>query len=227
MKTITRKKPVEEIENLLGRAKKIALVGCGTCPAVTGTGGVEEVMEMSRVLSERGYEVMGERVISVACEPLPMEGRKDMESFLREPESILVLSCSLGVRSVSAYTPRPVLPALDTLFVGREEEPGVFVEECAQCGECVLGYFGGICPVVHCAKSLFNGPCGGSSGGKCEVDPRLPCGWQVIYDRMKDLGRLDELRRVFPVKDWSKSVSGGRRRLDLAETVRGVDEGGK
>jgi hypothetical protein len=116
---------------------------------------------------------------------------------------------------ISDYTALPVLPGLNTLFIGREAEPGFFVEECAQCGDCVLGDNAGICPIVHCAKSLFNGPCGGSVEGKCEVDPNLPCGWQLIYDRMKALGRLQELSEIRPYKDWSKSLSGGARRMRI------------
>lgn len=215
MKSMTRQKNMEEIIRLLGKARKVSLVGCGTCPTMAETGGLRQVEEMAREMEGREVIVASQTVIPVACEPLPAQARKDFQSQLEDAQAILVLSCSLGVRMVSDYTDLPVLPALDTLFIGREAEPGFFVEECAQCGECVLGDYGGICPIVHCAKNLFNGPCGGSVGGKCEVDPGLPCGWQLIYDRMKALGRLEELSIIRPCKDWSKSLSGGARRIRI------------
>jgi ferredoxin len=215
MKSITQQKSSEEIISTLGSARKVALVGCGTCPTMAETGGLNEVNEMAARLGEEGFEVVSSTVIPVACEPLPLEGRGEFVALLPDAEAVLVLACSLGVRMVADYTGLPVLPALNTLFIGREAEPGLFVEECAQCGDCVLGDNGGICPIVHCAKSLFNGPCGGSVGGKCEVSANLPCGWQLIYDRMKALGRVDELAGIRPYKDWSKSVSGGARRMRI------------
>ncbi len=215
MKSITRQKDREEILRLLGKASKVSLVGCGTCPTMAETGGLRQVEEMSRELEEMGVTVVSHAVLPVACEPLPAEARKGFQPLLEDAQAVLVLSCSLGVRMVSEYTDHPVLPGLDTLFIGREAEPGFFVEECAQCGECLLGDYAGICPIVHCAKSLFNGPCGGSVAGKCEVDPGLPCGWQLIYDRMKALGRLEELSLIRPYKDWSKSLSGGARRMRI------------
>lgn len=215
MKSITQQKNLEEIIRTLGKARKVVLVGCGTCPTMAETGGVKEVKEMSSRLGDEGIKAVSDTVIPVACEPLPLEGREEFAETLAGAEAVLVLACSLGVRMVSDYTSIPVLPALNTLFIGREAEPGFFVEECAQCGDCVLGDNGGICPIVSCAKGLFNGPCGGSVGGKCEVSSDLPCGWQLIYDRLKALGRMDELSMVRPYKDWSKSLSGGARRMRI------------
>ena len=216
MKSITQQKNLEEITQSLGLVNRVALVGCGTCPTMAGTGGVYEVKELASRLEQEGFKVVSDTVIPVACEPLTSEGSRDFQELLGEAEAVLILSCSLGLRAIADYTSLPVLPALNTLFIGRESEPGFFVEECAQCGECVLGDTAGICPLVHCAKSLFNGPCGGSVGGMCEVDPKaLPCGWQLIYDRLKALGRLDELAVIRPYKDWSKSVSGGARRMRI------------
>jgi hypothetical protein len=215
MKSITQQKSIEEIKALLGSARKVFLVGCGTCPAMAKTGGLNEVGEMAASLAGEGIEAVSRTVIPVACEPLPREDRGDLAGSLAEAQAVLVLACSLGVRMVSDYTDLPVLPALNTLFIGREAEPGYFVEECAQCGDCVLGDNGGICPIVHCAKSLFNGPCGGSVGGKCEIDAKLPCGWQLIFDRMKALGRVEELSAIRPYKDWSRSLSGGARHMRI------------
>jgi hypothetical protein len=59
----------------------------------------------------------------------------------------------------------------------------------------------------------MNGPCGGSTKGKCEINKELDCAWQLILDRLEALGRLDEYERVIPVKDWSTERAGGPRKL--------------
>ena len=70
----------------------------------------------------------------------------------------------------------------------------------------------GVCPIARCAKSLLNGPCGGSSNGKCEVDKELDCGWQLIIDRLKELNQMDRYEEIIPVKDWTSSRDGGPRK---------------
>jgi hypothetical protein len=69
----------------------------------------------------------------------------------------------------------------------------------------------GIGPITRCAKRLFNGPCGGSRDGKCEVNPDLDCAWQLIYDRAKALGALDKLQAIAAPHDWSTGIDGGPR----------------
>jgi hypothetical protein len=217
MKSITAQKPLEELLENLGKVKKVFIAGCGTCPTMMGTGGVEQVSSLAEMLEESGKKVTGSIVLPVACEPLPFEARREFLSMVRGTEAVIVMSCAYGVRAVADLLEIPVLPALNTLFTGREAEPGVFVEECSQCGDCVLALTGGICPITRCAKSLFNGPCGGSVAGKCEIDGGVPCGWQLIYDRLKALGRLSQMEVIIPARDWSTSFSGGPRRYSLDE----------
>jgi hypothetical protein len=119
------------------------------------------------------------------------------------------------VQTIAMYADKPVYPALNTMFIGKEEAPGQFIEVCMQCGSCVLARTVGICPLVRCAKSLLNGPCGGSVEGKCEVSPDIPCAWQLIYDRLAALGQLDTLEEIVPLRDWSTSREGGPRRITI------------
>ena len=105
------------------------------------------------------------------------------------------------------------LPGLNTTFLGQPVEQGVWHERCQACGNCVLALTGGICPIARCSKSLLNGPCGGSQKGKCEVDPNIDCAWQLIYDRLKALGRLELMMQINPIKDWSTSRDGGPRHI--------------
>ena len=225
MKSITAFKPLEEILKSLGKAKNVYIAGCGTCPAMMKTGGLAEVLAMRDQLETNGKKVTGHTVIPVACEPLSYEARKQLAAGLAKAEAVLVMSCSYGIITVGDYTDLPVLPALNTLFTGREGEPGLFIEECRQCGDCVLGRTGGICPVTRCAKSLFNGPCGGSVAGKCEIDPKIPCAWQQIHDRLKALGRMDLLYEIEPIKDWSSSWEGGPRRVEIPPQELGMKTG--
>jgi len=215
MKTITAQKPFEEIETSLSEADKIYLVGCGTCATVCHTGGKSEVLEMKDKLETAGKSVTGWMVIPTACDELTRDALKDSAKDIEDADCILVMACAFGVQTVTLYMEKPVFPALNTLFIGREESPGYFTEVCMQCGSCVLAKTAGICPMVRCAKSLLNGPCGGSVDGKCEIDPDTPCAWQMIYDRLAALEQLDKLEEIEPIKDWSTSHSGGPRKVTL------------
>ena len=92
-------------------------------------------------------------------------------------------------------------------------QPAQQEERCAGCGDCVLGRTGGVCPVARCSKRIFNGPCGGSTKGKCEIDPNVDCAWQLIWDRLKALGRTDLYSEIIPAKDWRSAKDGGPRRI--------------
>ena len=217
MITITKQKPLEEILPSLGKGKKVYIIGCGTCATICHTGGKAEVLEMKEKLEAEGKKVTGWMVIPTACDELTREALAENAEAIQQADAILVMSCAFGVQTVTMYSDKPVYPALNTLFVGKEETPGHFIEVCMQCGNCVLATTVGICPLVRCAKSLLNGPCGGSVDGKCEVSPDTPCAWQLIYDRLKALGQLDKMEEIVPVRDWSTSTSGGPRRFVLTD----------
>ncbi|MFC2017239.1 methylenetetrahydrofolate reductase C-terminal domain-containing protein [Chloroflexota bacterium] len=215
MKTITEQKPLEEFMQSLETYEGIYLIGCGTCATMCHTGGKSEVLEMKDKLEAAGKKVTGWMVIPTACDELTKDALSENARGVEAANGILVMACAFGVQTVAFYTDKPVYPALNTLFIGKEESPGYFTEVCAQCGSCVLAQTAGICPLVRCAKSLLNGPCGGSVGGKCEIDPDIPCAWQLIYDRLAAMGQLDKLEEIEPVKDWSTSHSGGPRKITI------------
>jgi ferredoxin len=217
MITITKTKPLEEILSSLGKAKKLYLIGCGTCATICRTGGKSEVLAMKAKLEAEGLKVTGWMVIPTACDELTRDALKAEARAIEAADAILVLTCAFGVQTVSLYSDKAAYPALNTLFVGKEESPGHFIEVCMQCGNCILATTVGICPLVRCAKSLLNGPCGGSVDGKCEVSPDVPCAWQLIYDRLKALGQLDKMDEIVPVRDWSTSSSGVPRRIVLTD----------
>ena len=214
MITITEQKPFEEVVQSLGTSEAVYIIGCGACATMLHTGGKAEVLEMKEKLEQAGKKVTGWMVIPTACDQLTAVALTEAGEALQAADGILVMSCAFGMQTVGFYSDRQVYPALNTLFVGKEEGPGHFVDVCMQCGDCVLASTAGICPLVRCAKGLLNGPCGGSVGGRCEVDADTPCAWQTIYDRLAAQGRLAELAEIQPVKDWGVSSSGGPRRFE-------------
>lgn len=202
MKSITKQKPFDEVEQLLDRFDRVYIIGCGTCATMTRTGGIDQVLEMKEQLQEQGKLVTGWTVIPTACDEMTEVALKENDEAIKNANCILVMACALGVHRLSLYISKPVIPALDTLFIGMEDSPGNFHEVCAQCGQCVLGETAGICPLTACHKGLLNGPCGGTDNGKCEVDKEKDCAWTLIYQRLKEQGRLDLMRKYHPPKNY-------------------------
>jgi len=202
MKSITKQKPFDEVEQLLDRFGRVYIIGCGTCATMTRTGGIDQVLEMKEQLQEQGKLVTGWTVIPTACDEMTEVALKENDEAIKNANCILVMACALGVHRLSLYISKPVIPALDTLFMGVEDSPGNFHEVCAQCGQCVLGETAGICPLTACHKGLLNGPCGGTDNGKCEVDKEKDCAWTLIYQRLKEQDRLDLMRKYHPPKNY-------------------------
>jgi ferredoxin len=217
---VAERKPLEQILEAVGPAERILLAGCGTCVAVCMAGGEREVAvlasELRMALSLRGRELETAEVTPLRqCDP---ELLGELEQRAGEVDLVLSMACGAGVQMVAErLAPRRVVPALDTRFLGVTEEPGYWAEYCQACGDCLLDLTGGICPVARCSKGMLNGPCGGSVGGRCEIDPDLPCAWQLIHDRLAAQGRLHLLRRVLPARDWRPSGHGGPRRQRRGE----------
>jgi len=210
---ITEQKPLEEILSFLKDEKTIFIVGCAQCATVCKTGGEDEVKAMSQKLEAQGKKVNGWMVIDPACHSVEVkkgfQGNKDK---VVSSDGILVMACGNGVQSVKDSGERikmekPLHPGCNTLFLGEVVRTGYFEEKCSLCGDCVLELTGGICPLTRCSKGLLNGPCGGSSEGKCEADRERDCGWSLIYEELKKRGRLDKMRGLQPAKDYSKHIS--------------------
>jgi hypothetical protein len=45
------------------------------------------------------------------------------------------------------------------------------------------------------------------------VNPDLECGWQLMHDRAKELGVLDQFGEIVPPHDWSTGLDGGPRKV--------------
>lgn len=206
---ITEQKPIAEILDSLEGCAKIFLVGCGECSTTCKTGGKDEVSAMKAELEKQGKAVVGMCIPNAPCiaAQTKTEFAKNMRA-LREAEAILVLACGLGTQSVkdNDRLGLVVLPGCNTLFGALMDAQGNFVEKCSMCAECVLAETGGICPITLCPKGLLNGPCGGMSKGKCEVDKDKDCAWVLIYKELEKRKKLEDFKRIKPPKDFKKST---------------------
>ena len=209
---ITTKKPFEEILGAIKNSKKITIVSCNTCAAMCQTGGEEGAKEMAEKLEKNGFEIKTVIVPEEVCDNrVMMKDFRKIEEELNDTDAILTLSCGLGVASIVQTLEKkhpniPVFIGTNTEFMGMTERIGRFYMRCRGCGDCLLNETGGICPITTCAKSLMNGPCGGMVKGKCEVgNYERDCGWVLIYERLKQLGRLDLFSKLRDPVDWSKS----------------------
>ena len=195
IRSITQRKKEDEIDELLNGLGRVFIIGCGTCVTLTHTGGDPEVREMSEKLSEKGKLITGHLVLPVACDNLTEQALGECSPQMDQADALLIMTCAFGVQTIANRSKKLVIPALDTLFMGKETALGQFDEICIQCGTCILGETGGICPVTSCHKGLVNGPCGGTNNGKCEIDNAKDCAWTLIYNRLKELSRLDGMRK--------------------------------
>jgi len=210
IRSITRQKSEEEIDRLLDGLGRVFILGCGTCVTLTRTGGDPEVKAMKERLSSQGRLVTGEAVLPVACDNLTGEALKEYGRQIDQADVLLIMTCAFGVQTIARQLKKMVVPALDTLFIGKESAIGQFDEICTQCGTCILGETGGICPVTSCHKGLVNGPCGGTNNGKCEIDPEKDCAWTLIYNRLKELDRLDSMRTLQKPRNHQGEPSPGK-----------------
>ena len=217
---VGEQKPFEEVWEMVKDHKQLTVFGCNTCVAVCHQGGNKEAGILAAQLRMRASQddVDIEIIDSGIERQCEHEFFEKTEELVQKSEAVLSLACGIGVQFMAGkYPSTPIYPALNTTFLGDVPETGVFTEKCQACGDCVLGVTGGICPVSRCAKRLFNGPCGGSTTGKCEISKETECAWQLVVDRLEALGCMDNYEKLMPLKDWSKDRSGGPRSFKLED----------
>jgi len=202
----TEPKPVAEIVDSLSDAAGVFIVGCTGCPVGCDVGGQKWVDDMTEALTGAGKKITGSCLVELLCNKalVGIKLGRYAEQIIAA-DAVLVGSCGVGVQAVGNMVARRAVPALDTICLGDYQGLWPGEERCAECGQCVLAYTGGLCPITLCAKGLVNGQCGGTGDdGACEVSSDHPCGWKLIYDRLKELGRLDDMRRMVDPRDYRK-----------------------
>ena len=204
---LSQQKPFEELIGYLEGENSIFILGCNGCAQSSGSGGPVQVSEMKTRLEEAGKKVTGTKVIEFLCnKALVKSGLRRRVEEVVAADSMLVMTCGIGVQAVAASVNRVCHPACNTINLGGSRGEWKGRERCFECGDCVLDYTGGICPLTACTKSLLNGACGGASNGMCEVSPDRPCGWELIYQQAKSKNQLDKLRKFIVAKNFNKMM---------------------
>jgi ferredoxin len=213
---IAERKPLDEIVQMTMNHGRILVLGCRGCVSVCSAGGEREVeilaslLRMGRKKEGKPVEVLEGSLVR-QCDK---EYIDEIDKWDGQYDAILSMACGVGVNFIANLRPMDlVFPAVNTSFFGGSAEQGVWAEQCAGCGNCILHLTGGLCPVARCAKSLMNGPCGGSVGGRCEINAEVPCIWQSIHDRLERIGRKEQLLEVSPIRDWRSAGHGGPRKV--------------
>ncbi|MBN1177308.1 MAG: methylenetetrahydrofolate reductase C-terminal domain-containing protein [Dehalococcoidales bacterium] len=205
---LSEQKPFEEILGYLDGEKSVFILGCNGCAQSSGSGGPVQVEEMKKKLEEAGKKVTGTKVIDFLCEKaLVKSGLRGRVDQVAAADSILVMTCGIGIQAVAAAVNKVCHPACNTVNLGGSRGEWRGSERCQECGQCLLDYTGGICPITACTKSLVSGACGGASNGKCELSPDRDCGWELIYSRLKEKGQLDKLKAFVDPLDQGKLLA--------------------
>jgi ferredoxin len=214
---VAKRKPIDEIKEMLKPYQKILVLGCGSCVAVCMAGGEKEAgllatelqmaFDMDKTLpTEIGTPPRSAKQIDnlTVLRQCDREYIEEVKAKLAQYDAILSIACGVGVQYTAEVLngEKVLLPGLNTTFLGATIQPGTWMERCRACGDCILDEYGGVCPVTMCSKSLMNGPCGGHEKGKCEVDRTRDCGWVLIYERLKKLNKLELIKAIHKPKNY-------------------------
>jgi len=225
---VAEQKPLEEIRQMIAPYERVLILGCGTCMTVCGAGGEREVSFLHgalRVAQAKGQDdthTFSEYTVKRQCDSEFLDSLVDK---VGDVDAILSLGCGIGVQAVAErFSELPVLPGVNTSFMGMASEWGVWDERCAACGDCRLDETGGICPITRCTKGILNGPCAGTKNGKCEANKDMDCAWVLIYKRLEGLQQLDKMRRYYPPRNF-RAIPRPKRLISKANVDAGEDDG--
>ena len=213
---IAKPKPIEEIIEQVRDKKRVLIAGCDGCVTVCESGGMKEVQVLASALrmyfKQAGIDkVVEETSLTRQCDKPYIS---ELQDSIGNYDAVVSLACGAGVQFLAEmYRGKVILPGVNTCFIGVTEQKGEWTERCQACGECILATTGGICPIARCSKRMSNGPCGGSSDGKCEVGKDIACGWHLIYERLKELDELQRFEQPTEPKNWATSRDGGPRKI--------------
>ncbi len=132
---VGQQKPLAEIKAEVAPFSRLLVLGCGTCVKTCFAGGEDEVA----ILASSLRLAFGKDGRQIKIEELTVE-RQCEDEFLKEAaeaiarnDAVLSLACGAGVQMTAArYAKTPVLPGVNTTFIGILEKQGLFAEKC--CG---------------------------------------------------------------------------------------------
>lgn len=225
-------KPLTELLNLIISFKKVLVFGCDSCVTIGRVGGEASIRATLTAL-ELGLAQQGKTVsFSFAksirqCEPELVELTGVLTDGSRRYDAILCFGCSVGAQTLSHTAHNiPVIPALNTRFMGAPLATGVWENRCIGCGDCFIHLTGGICVLSRCPRSSQNGSCGyETTDGHCDINPEEQCIWTLIRSRYNSKSTLKtDSRKLTETRDWSISSSGGVTKIDDSNYHEGHSE---
>jgi ferredoxin len=203
---LTQPKSWQEIKTAIDQwgLHKVVVVSCGSCSAQCKTGGTEGLEKIVASLTAEGISIVDSIIIEEPCDLRSVKhDLRLLGEAVQKTDGFIVASCGLGAQTIAEVTKKPTIITTNTIMMSQTERIGIYHEKCKACGQCVLNETAGICPISACAKSLLNGPCGGSIDGMCEVgNYTRPCAWVEIYQRLKQFEKLNLFSIVRPPRDW-------------------------
>ena len=225
---VAQQKPLEETRQMLAPYGRVLILGCGTCMTVCDAGGEREVsylhsaLRVAQAKGGNGTHTFSEYTVKRQCDREFLEPLADR---LKDIDAVLSLGCGIGVQAIAERFPDiPVLPGVNTSFMGMAKEWGVWDERCAACGDCRLEDTAGICPITRCTKGILNGPCAGTKNGKCEANKDMDCAWVLIYRRLERLQQLERMRRYYPPRNF-RAIPRPKRIVSKANPETGGGNG--
>jgi hypothetical protein len=206
-------KPMEEILGYLAGEDEVFLVACDGCSTGCQVSDPAHVAELTRALEANGKSVVGSARVEMTCNAglVALMLGQQLDA-VRRADGVIVLACGVGIQTVASAVAQPVHPGTNSVYQGGFQGLWRSEPRCAECGNCMLDYTGGICPFTACSKGLLYGSCGGPKNGMCEVDPEVPCGWVRIYERLAALGRADRLKEMPALRNHRKMLPEGEQR---------------
>src|SRR4030042_2970005 len=115
----TKDKPLEEILESLGEEKNIYLLACNGCAEVCETGGEKGLLKMKAELEKAGKKITGTAIVDFLCNKVLVATRLAREADkIEKADSILTLTCGIGVQAVSKVVNKVVHPSANTISVG-------------------------------------------------------------------------------------------------------------
>lgn len=199
-----RLKTIDELSPFLAETDNVFVVACNKCFKEFETMDEPDCAQFVKLAEEQGKTVTGSMRVDFLCNKCQTE-KKLKDAIPEGTKSVFVVSCGLGIQTVAELTDLPVYAGANSLNYTGHHGMALTKKACDACAQCYLNMTGGICPIVDCSKSLINGQCGGAKNGKCEVSPDKDCAWEKIQNRLAQLGRLDELKKMaVQVRDYNK-----------------------
>ena len=190
---VGERKPIKEILEMIEGYERILIVGCGTCVAVCFAGGEKQgkilasALRISRKLNGKKITIE-EITVERQCEK---EFVNELKKLISSSDVIISLACGIGAQTLTELFPEKItFPGLNTTFIGAPVEHGIWAERCRSCGDCIL-----------------------SKNSKCEVNPDIDCAWQLIYKRLKLIGKINLMTEIIPPKKRSVIDNGIPRKI--------------